>query len=102
MAVMARDSWTDERLDDLNTRIDRGFDRGAAATRDLRTEMKEEFAACRAETKAGDDALRLEMREGFDRVDARFDAMYRTMITGLIAILGCMFTGFATVIAALS
>jgi hypothetical protein len=26
MAVMARESWTDERLDDLNHRVDRGFD----------------------------------------------------------------------------
>ena len=25
MAVMARDVWTDERLDDLNKRIDEGF-----------------------------------------------------------------------------
>jgi hypothetical protein len=38
MAVMARDTWTDERLDDLNKRVDDGF-----------SEMREEFRAMRAE-----------------------------------------------------
>jgi hypothetical protein len=38
MAVMARDTWTDERLGDLNKRVDDGF-----------SEMREEFRAMRAE-----------------------------------------------------
>jgi hypothetical protein len=38
MAVMAREVWTDERLDDLNKRVDDGF-----------SEMREEFRALRAE-----------------------------------------------------
>jgi hypothetical protein len=38
MAVMAREAWTDERLDDLNKRVDDGF-----------SGMREEFRALRAE-----------------------------------------------------
>lgn len=38
MAVMARESWTDERLDDLNQKVDAGF-----------RETREEFRAIRAE-----------------------------------------------------
>jgi hypothetical protein len=57
MHVM-RASWTDERLDDLNRRVDRGFDRVAA-----------DIGALRAETKAG-----------FDRVDERFEAMHRLLL----------------------
>lgn len=38
MAVMAREAWTDERLDDLNERVDTGF-----------REMREEFRAVRSE-----------------------------------------------------
>jgi len=38
MAAMAREGWTDERLDDLNHRVDRGFDA-----------MREEFRAVRGE-----------------------------------------------------
>lgn len=59
MAVMARESWTDERLGDLNQRIDRGFDQvdrrlegvdrrfGDASVefRTLRSEMNAQFAA---------------------------------------------------------
>lgn len=60
MAVMAREAWTDERLEDLARRMDRGFDEVKGEVRDLRTEMNARFAA----------------------VDARFDALQRTMIIG--------------------
>jgi hypothetical protein len=41
MAVMAREVWTDERLDDLNQRVDEGF-----------KETREEFRAVRGEIAA--------------------------------------------------
>lgn len=48
-----RESWTDGRLDDLNAKVDL-----------LRVETKTEFAAVRGE-----------MNQRFDKVDARFDKM---------------------------
>jgi hypothetical protein len=52
MAVMAREAWTDERLDDLNSRIDRierRMDSGFAEMRvefaSLRQTMTDQFAA---------------------------------------------------------
>lgn len=39
MAVMAREAWTDERLDDLAKRMDRGFDEVKGEIRDLRLEV---------------------------------------------------------------
>lgn len=71
-----RESWTDERLDDLNGKVDRGFERIDA---DLHAQ-RAEFSALRTETSAEFAALRSEMKSGFDRVDERFDAMYRLMI----------------------
>ena len=41
MAVMARETWTDHRLDDLNTKVDDGF-----------KDMREEFRAIRGEISA--------------------------------------------------
>jgi phage-related protein len=72
VAVMVRETWTDERLDDLSAKVDQGF----------------------ADTKA-------EMRGGFTRVDtlirelrnemnARFDAMNRNFIAGLIAVIAAI------------
>jgi hypothetical protein len=49
-----RESWTDERLDDLKFEV---------------SDLKSEFVALRAETKAG-----------FARVDDRFEAMYRLLL----------------------
>ncbi len=40
-----RDSWTDERLDDLNAKVDRGFDRIEAEVQALRGEMNARFDA---------------------------------------------------------
>jgi hypothetical protein len=61
MASM-RESWTDERLDDLNGKVDRGFERIDADLKAQRAESRAEFAALRSEMKGG------------------FDAMYRLMI----------------------
>jgi tetrahydromethanopterin S-methyltransferase subunit G len=68
----ARTSWTDERLDDLNQRVESGFARVDADLRELRGEMARRF----------------------DHVEARFDALQRLMIqltggmmTGILATL---------------
>lgn len=57
MAVMAREAWTDERLDDLAKRMDKGFD-----------EVKGEIRELRSETSS------------------RFDSLQRTMIIGYAGI----------------
>jgi len=64
MAVMMspRERWTDERLDDLSTKVDRSY-------ADLKTEMKEGFE--RMEARFG---------ERFDAVDKRFDAVDKRLI----------------------
>lgn len=41
MAVMAREVWTDERLEDLNRRVDEGFKETRAEFRAMRTELGE-------------------------------------------------------------
>lgn len=60
-----RQSWTDGRLDDLNTRV---------------------------------DDLGRRMDAGFARVDARLDAMQRTMVHGVIGMSAAMIAGFAALI----
>jgi hypothetical protein len=67
-----REAWTDERLDDLNHRVDEGFGETRAEFREVRTEIRE---------------LRSEM-------NARFDAMQRTMIYGFVSLSAAMLAGF--------
>lgn len=67
-----RKAWTDERLDDLAQRMDRGFDRVDRDIRDFK-----------AETIARFD--RLEGR--FDRLEARFDSMQRLLIVAVVSLL---------------
>jgi hypothetical protein len=45
MKEMAREAWTDERLDDLNNRVSEGFQRVDADIRDLRRMMFQGFIA---------------------------------------------------------
>jgi hypothetical protein len=104
MAVMAREAWTDERLDDLNGRVSDGFREQAEETRALRaevhalrSEMRGEVGALRSEMRGEIRALRIEMQgeiqtlriemQGeiqalraemnarFEAVDAKFDAL---------------------------
>ena len=70
MAVMARDVWTDERLDDLNTRVDEGF-----------KETREEFRAVRGEMRAEFQAVRVEMREEFSLVRSEMQSEFKGMRT---------------------
>ncbi len=69
-----REAWTDGRLDDLNRRVDDGFNRVDADLRDLRGEV---------------GSLRVEM-------NTRFDAMQRLLIQvggGMLAALGAALIG---------
>jgi chromosome segregation ATPase len=66
MVVMTpREEWTDERLDDLNKKVDDGFARLDADIRELRNEMN----------------------EGFRAVNARFDAVNRNMLAGFLMVI---------------
>jgi len=69
MMESMRESWTDRRLDDLNEKVDRGFERIDADLRGQRLETRTEFTALRGEMKAG-----------FERVDERFDGLHRLLI----------------------
>jgi hypothetical protein len=91
-----REAWTDDRLDDLANRMDRGFDRVDKDVRELRAETKSEFAL-----------LRGEMCERFDKVDARFervndrlDSIQRTIAFGAVAMSAAFLAGFGALVAA--
>jgi uncharacterized protein YPO0396 len=76
MAVMAREAWTDERLDDLNARvesIDRRMEAGFK-------EMREEFRAVRMEMAAQTAMLN-------QTIYRLFGGMIVTWIVGVVAIL---------------
>jgi hypothetical protein len=84
MQVMARESWTDERLDDLNEKVARGFE-----------QVDKRFERVEDEFKA----VRQEMKEGFDKMDLRFDSLQRSYLYTVVALFGGMFTAFAGLIA---
>lgn len=110
MAVMARESWTDERLDDLNHRVDEGFsrmDREFTAIRlevrtefvAVRSEMKVEFAAMRSDMKTEFASVRSEMKTEFASVRTETAAMDRTLIQVTLGGFAVMLVGFAGTIA---
>lgn len=83
---MPREKWTDERLDDLNKKVDDGF-------ADMKAEMRAGFARVDGEIKE----LRSEMNARFNKVDERFDsinerfeALNRTLIGGLFVVVAAI------------
>lgn len=79
-----RQTWTDDRMDDLNAKVG-GV---GGEVRALRGETRTEFTAVRAETRAEFVAVRAEMKAGFDRVDQRLDRL-------IFVLLGLLATGLA-------
>ncbi len=74
-----REAWTDERLDDLRDEMRLGFERVDGDMRQFRSEINERFTS----------------------VDARFDALQRTMVIGFATIGGGVLASVAaTVLAA--
>ena len=76
---LMRESWTDERLDDLNQKVDRGFDK-----------VDERF------DKIDERFERLEAK-----IDAKFEALYRLLVQTMLGIMAVMVGGFATLLAAI-
>lgn len=74
-----RESWTDDRMDDLNGKVDGLRLEMRTEFKEVRGEMKEEFAAVRGEMKAGFDKV----DERFDRISERFDRTDERFAKGL-------------------
>lgn len=101
-----RDVWTDERLDDLNHRVDSGFQEVGREFQAIRLEMRTEFAAVRGEIAglrsdmaAEFTAVRTEMATEFAAVRAEMGAMNRALIQVGAGFMATMFVGFAATIA---
>ncbi len=94
-----REAWTDERLDDLNHRVDSGFKEVSREFQALRLEMRTEFAAVRSEMATEFAAVRSEMGIEFAAVRAEMSAMNRTLIQIGAGAMVTMFVGFAATIA---
>lgn len=90
MAVMPREAWTDERLDDLNQQVT-----------ELRSDLKAQCAELRAEIKGQGREVKAEIRETRERVDRletliderfialnrRFDTLTFALIAALVGII---------------
>jgi hypothetical protein len=74
METMTRENWTDARLDDLSHRMDQGFEKIDRDIRDLRAEMNGRF----------------------DRIDARFDGMQRTLFLAAAGVVASLIGLIAT------
>jgi tetrahydromethanopterin S-methyltransferase subunit G len=88
MAVMVRETWTDERLDDLSKKVDDGF-------ADLKAEMRERFDRLEAQFDRVDKRFE-QVDKRFEAMDARFDSLSRNLlqVAGMIiaAVIGLLAT----------
>ena len=78
MHVMARETWTDERLDDLTKHMDGGFREVRADLRRQREETAAEFATLRTETTSLQKEF-AEVKSQGARTEARIDGLARAM-----------------------
>jgi tetrahydromethanopterin S-methyltransferase subunit G len=87
MVVMApREKWTDERLDDLSGKVDKGFERTERAIAETKAEIKELRGETKAEIQAGFARVDSDIRE----VNARLDALNRNLFVVAGAIIAAL------------
>lgn len=72
MAVMAREAWTDERLDDLKENVNQRFDQVDKRFDRMESGMNNRFDKV--------DKRFVSVEKNFDVIHQRFDSMQRTMI----------------------
>jgi hypothetical protein len=87
-----RQSWSDDRLDDLSDRVEAGFVRVDERFARVEARMDEGFSRLDARIDATAAELRQEMKSGFDRVDRRFERLEqrfdRLLLTLTVVALG--------------
>ena len=90
---MARETWTDERLDDLKDHMDTGFREVKGEIHEVKTELK----TTRSELKAEISSTRTELKEEIAKLDAKFEAKFDrltyTLIAALIGLLATHYLG---------
>lgn len=79
----ARATWTDERLDDLSARVDRGFEK---VDRDIR-ELRAEVRSLGGQITGLDRAIRSDLGERFDSLELTIRWFGGTLIAGLSMVL---------------
>lgn len=77
-----RESWTDERMDDLSKRVDDGF-------RGVKADMRTEFASVRAEI----GGVRGDMRTEFASLRSEIASLNRTLALGFAGIVASVLGG---------
>jgi hypothetical protein len=75
-----REKWTDGRLDDLNHRVDEGFNETRHEFRALRLEMRTEFAAVRTDLTAEIGGVRAEARAARSELSGQIAQLHRTIL----------------------
>jgi ribosome recycling factor len=73
--TMVRETWTDERLDDLTKRVDEGFRESRADLRQFRQEVRSDM-----------DRRFNEVDKRFDKVEAKFDSLQRMLLGGFFTV----------------
>jgi hypothetical protein len=76
-----RESWTDERLDDLNHKVDEGF-----------RDMREEFRAMRSETRSETQGLRAEIASSRRMGLQIAAAIWVTSLVGFLGVIATILT----------
>jgi uncharacterized coiled-coil protein SlyX len=84
MPTMVREAWTDERLDNLENRVDEGF-------REVRADLRKQRERIN-EVVIKQERMEAKFEAKFDAVDARLEAMNRTLQIGF-GLIGAVLTG---------
>jgi Sec-independent protein translocase protein TatA len=91
--TMAREAWTDERLDDLTKHMDNGFREVKEEIKSTRAELQQEIKTTRAELKEEISSTRIELKGEIAALNSRFDRLTYVLIAALIGVVATHYLG---------
>jgi CHASE3 domain sensor protein len=95
-------SWTDERLDDLNDKVDAFRAETGDELKTMRAEMTDEFKAIRADMANEFKAVRGEMRDAAEslaaQMNTRLDSVHKSITATSTTLVSAIIGGFIAVL----
>jgi Sec-independent protein translocase protein TatA len=102
--TMARETWTDERLDDLTKHMNNGFREVKEEIKSTRAELQQEIKTTRAELQQEINTTRAELKEEISStrielkgeiaaLNSRFDRLTYVLIAALIGVVATHYLG---------
>jgi tetrahydromethanopterin S-methyltransferase subunit G len=90
--------WTDDRLDELSTKVDAGFARVDGDIRELKGEMNQRFDRVDKRFEKVEGKIESGVKDLDSKFDTKFDGLHKTLLGSAVSVIVTLIVCCATLI----